>query len=157
MPTFWKKDTVWNKKPKSKTQTSPIDKDEKRAETYFSKYIRLRDCIATLRSNEVFKCCSCWKITLFKNWDAGHFISRMHKNTKFDERNCFGQCKTCNRYQQGNWDKMYEHIKKLYGQETIDELLEKSREIVRYQDYGMIADEYRNKYKILLKSCDKSI
>lgn len=59
MPTFWKKDTAWNKKPKSKVQTSPIDKDEARAWTWFSKFVRLRDCIWTTGTKEVFKCCSC--------------------------------------------------------------------------------------------------
>lgn len=148
MPTFWKKDTVWNKKTKSKVQTSPIDKDEARAWSWFSRYIRLRDCIASW-SKEVFKCCSCWQLTHFTKWDAWHFISRMHKLTKFDERNVFWQCQKCNRYQQGNWDKMYEHIKKLHWQEVIDELLAKSREIVRYQDYAELSDKYRLLYNNL--------
>lgn len=143
---YFKQSLIWNKKPKSKTQTSPIDKDEARAWSWFSKYIRLRDCIRTTGNPEVFKCCSCGSLTHFSKWDAWHFISRMHKNTKFDERNVYGQCQKCNRYQQGNWDKMYEHIKKLHGQETIDELLAKSREIVRYVDYGEISEKYRLLY-----------
>jgi len=69
--------------------------------------------------------------------------------TKFDERNVYAQCIRDNRFQSGCWDKMYEHIKKLHGQEVIDELLAKSREIVRHVDYAELADYYRIKYNSL--------
>jgi hypothetical protein len=43
MPTFWKQNLVWNKKPKTK-KSSPEDKAWKA----FSLYVRTRDCLATV-------------------------------------------------------------------------------------------------------------
>lgn len=147
--TYFKKELIWNKKAKTKVQTSPIDRDEDRAWWWFSKYIRLRDCLRTTRNPEIFKCCSCWSLTHFSKWDAGHFISRSYKSTKFDERNVYAQCQKCNRFQQGNWDKMYEHIQKLHGQEVIDELLLKKNELTRYIDYSKLSDYYRELFNSL--------
>ena len=140
---YWKQNILWNKKIKSKVQSSPIDKDEARAWTWFSRYIRLRDCLSA-GSREVFKCCSCWCLTHFSKWDAWHFISRSYAPTKFDERNVYAQCRKCNRFQQGCWDKMYEHVLKLHGQSVIDELLHKKNEIIKYIDYSSIGDYYKN-------------
>lgn len=150
--TFWKQNIVWNKKPKTKVQTSPIDRDESRAWWWFSKYIRLRDCLRTTGNPEIFKCCSCWAITHFSKWDAGHFISRSYKQTKFDERNVYAQCQKCNRYQQWCWDQMYDLILRLHGQSVIDELLQKRSEITKYIDYSMLSDHFRELFNSLSKS-----
>ncbi len=34
--------------------------------------------------------------------DCGHFHSRRNMNTRWDEENCHGQCRRCNRFEQGN-------------------------------------------------------
>ena len=138
-----------NKKPKTKRQSSPIDLAEKRAWTWFSKYIRLRDCIRTTGRKDMFKCISCGAITAFGSGDAGHFISRSYKATKFDERNVFGQCAKCNRFLQGQWDKMYEAIRDLHGQETIDDLMIQRNKLTYNVDYAELADKYRNLYNSL--------
>lgn len=146
---YFKQNLMWNKKGKTKVQTSPIDRDEDRAWWWFSKYIRIRDCIRTTWTKNIFKCCSCRSLTLFEEWDAGHFISRSYKQTKFDERNVCAQCRKCNRFQQGCWDRMYEHILKLHWQDTIDDLLKKKNEIVRYIDYAELSDKYRELFNSL--------
>lgn len=148
---YWKTQQ-WNKKPKTKVQTSPIDLAEKRAWGWFSKYIRLRDCILTTKTKVCFKCISCKKIVPFKWNDAGHFITIANKATKFDERNVHWQCATDNRYKQGCWDQMYTAILAKHWQETIDELLAMRNTIVKNVDYNALADEYRLKYNNLLKS-----
>lgn len=148
---YFKQSLIWNKKPKSKTQTSPIDKDEARAWSWFSRYIRLRDCIRTTGRIDIWKCITCNKLITFKWNDAWHWITIGNKSTKFDERNCHLQCVQDNRFKEGMKAEMYEAIRNLYGQETIDELLEKSREIVRYQDYAEIAEKYRLLYNNLKK------
>lgn len=148
---YWKTQT-WNKKPKTKVQTSPIDLAERRAWGYFSKYIRLRDCIATTNTKNCFKCISCKRITPFEKNDAGHFITIANKATKFDERNVHGQCASCNRFKQGCWDQMYTAILAKHDQATIDELLSLRFAVVKNVDYNALADEYRIKYNNLLKS-----
>jgi len=147
---YFKQSLIWNKRSKSKVQTSPIDRDEENAWRWFSKYIRLRDCMK-MGNKEVFKCVSCGVLTHFTKWDAWHFISRSYKATKFDERNVYAQCISDNRFKSWCWNEMYEHIKKLHWQEVIDELMLKSKEIVRYVDYSAIADFYRKKYNEMLK------
>lgn len=145
---YWKTQQ-WNKKLKTKVQTSPIDLAEKRAWTWFSKYVRLRDCIETTRTKVCFKCISCKKITPFVWNDAGHFITIACKATKFDERNVHAQCATCNRFQQGNWDQMYVAILEKHWQETIDELLVLRNTTVRNVDYDALSDKYRLLYNEL--------
>lgn len=139
----------WEKKPKIKVQTSPIDLIEDKAWSWFSKYIRIRDCIATTGTKICFKCISCKKITPFAKNDAGHFITIACKATKFDERNVHAQCASCNRYKQGCWDQMYTAILAKHDQETINELLALRNTIVRNIDYQSLSDKYRILYNSL--------
>lgn len=60
----------------------------------FSKYIRLRDVMP----NGYFKCISCGQIKRFDQADCGHFYSRTHMATRFDEDNCSSECSFCNRF-----------------------------------------------------------
>lgn len=149
---FWKQDMMWNKKPKAKFQTSPIDLAEDNAWTWFSRYIRLRDCLRTMWRPDIGRCISCRRIITFKGNDAGHWITIGNKATKFDEYNCYLQCASCNRFHEGMKPEMYAAMLLIHGQEVIDDLLRRSREIVRYVDYDLLADEYRMKYNSLKKS-----
>ena len=60
---FWKENTVWEKPAK---KTNPEDKVGKA----FSIYIRTRDCLATTGNVLAFKCCTCGRLSTFKNNDA---------------------------------------------------------------------------------------
>lgn len=57
----------------------------------FSKYIRLRDAMP----NGYCRCISCGQIKPFSDFDAGHFYSRKHMGTRFDEDNVWAECKYC--------------------------------------------------------------
>lgn len=57
----------------------------------FSKYIRLRDVMP----NGYFMCISCGQIKHYEQADCGHFFSRKHMATRFDEDNCSAECKYC--------------------------------------------------------------
>ncbi len=83
------------KKERLKTRSDWI----KETQIVFNKYIRMRD------SN--FECISCGSPLASEQvgggYDAGHYLSRGSKpSLRFDERNCHGQCKRCNRYLSGN-------------------------------------------------------
>lgn len=147
---YWKTQH-WQKKPKIKVQTSPIDLAERRAWGWFSKYIRLRDCIATTNTKVCFKCISCKKITPFEGNDAGHFITIANKATKFDERNVHAQCSQCNRFKQGCWDQMYTAILAKHDQATIDDLLALRFALTKNVDYSELSDKYRLLYNNLKK------
>ena len=66
----------------------------KKLERLFSLYIRLRDAMP----NGYVRCISCGKIKTFDDVDCGHFYSRTHMSTRFDEDNCNAECKFCNRF-----------------------------------------------------------
>lgn len=60
----------------------------------FSLYIRLRDVMP----NGYVRCISCGKIKKFEDVDCGHFHSRRHMSTRYDEDNCSAECRYCNRF-----------------------------------------------------------
>ena len=79
-------------KKKSKKPTVTVLK--KKLDTIFSKYIRLKDANA-------LGFVDCYTCGITKQWQkdgmqAGHFMSRKHTITRYDERNVKPQCYTCN-------------------------------------------------------------
>lgn len=66
----------------------------KKLDRVFALYIRLRD----IMPNGYVKCISCGKIKRFEDVDCGHFHSRRHMATRFDEDNCHAECKYDNRF-----------------------------------------------------------
>ena len=89
------------KKPKKKPLFEKTETKAKRRpnliaklDKVFSLYIRLRDSMP----NGYFKCISCGQIKRFDQADCGHFYSRTHMATRFDEENCSSECSFCNRF-----------------------------------------------------------
>lgn len=99
----------------------------KKADKYFSEYIRLRDT----GPGGFGYCITCNKKAHISELDAGHFIDRSKKATRYNENNVNAQCITCNRFQSG---RQYEHgkaIDKKYGKGTADKLLKTSQQIIK--------------------------
>ena len=46
----------------------------------------------------MFRCISCGKIKPIEQADAGHYHSRRHMSTRFDEDNVNAECRFCNRF-----------------------------------------------------------
>ena len=63
----------------------------KKLDKYFALYIRLRDAMPS----GYFRCISCGRIKPFEESDCGHFHSRIHMATRFDEENCNAECRYC--------------------------------------------------------------
>lgn len=115
----------------------------KKADTYFSKFIRLRD--------EGKPCITCGNLR--ERMEAGHFMGRGNQATRYDEKNVHGQCSPCNRFQGG---RQYEHgqkIDQIYGEGTAHELYLKSKMLCKRTkaDFEMIAEHYKNKIDELLR------
>lgn len=104
----------------------PIPKLVKKLDDLFQMYIRERDG---------WKCCTCGKVLLKDktNMHAGHFISRRHYSTRWDDTNVHSQCAGCNLKQSfGDVETItkYESFLKLkYGASKVDDLIQKSHEI----------------------------
>jgi hypothetical protein len=116
----------------------------------FSLFIRLRDS----NLSGICVCITCGKPVFFKDCDAGHFIQRDRKATRYNTQNVHAQCKYCNRYRSGN---QYEHGKKidlLYGKDTAEKLkiLGQARGTKLSTDWLMHhIDIYKKKVDILMK------
>lgn len=118
---------------------------KKRADKYFSLYIRQRDA----DHRGLVKCCTSGKILHWKDVDAGHYISRRFEATRYDERNCHAQSKQENRFYNGNQLQHQKYIINRYGADVAEELFIKSRMkcFRKKEDYDYIADEFREKVK----------
>lgn len=94
----------------------------------FSLYIRLRDSMP----NGMCRCISCGKIKPFADMDNGHYWSRMHTGTRWDEDNCNAECAACNRMSGGEHMIGYrENLIKKIGQQRFDFLEVKAHAIVK--------------------------
>jgi 5-methylcytosine-specific restriction endonuclease McrA len=109
------------KKPSRKTIVTKLDK-------VFSEYIRRR-----YAKNNISECVTCGKKDHWKNLQAGHFMSRKHYSTRWDEENVEVQCMACNVYRYGEQYLFAKHL----GQEKADELLAKSRTMVKLKDWEL--------------------
>jgi hypothetical protein len=118
----------------------------KRIDPPFHRFIRLRD------TNEAGygKCISCDKAIHFHEGDAGHFQSRQHKATRWNEENVNLQCKSCNMWEGGN---AYEYGKAL-GTEKAEELAQLARTTYKLSDPEW-EDIYYH-YKELVEELEKT-
>lgn len=85
----------------------------------FSLFIRARD----MNEEGVSSCVTCGKLMTLKTSQCGHFISRRHYATRWEEKNCAAQCVGCNMFAQG---KQYEFglaIDSRFGVGTAQKLL----------------------------------
>jgi len=123
------------KKPTRKTLITKLDK-------VFSEYIRRR-----YAKNDIATCVTCGKKDHWKKLQAGHFMSRKHYATRWDEDNVEVQCSACNVFRYGE---QYLFAKYL-GTEKADMLLAKSRETVKFPDWEIqeMIEIYKNKIKDL--------
>ena len=108
------------RKPKTLTNL------KKELDIVFSRYIRLRNA----DDNGDAICVTCGVKNHWKKLQNGHFMSRRHSSTRWDEDNCQVQCYSCNVMQQG---KQYEYSIWL-GVELADELLALSRETRKFSN-----------------------
>ena len=121
-----------------------ISKLKKELDKWFSLYIRLRD------ANEygAVQCITCGCIKDYKKggMQCGHFQSRSHLSTRFDEVNCQPQCVGCNMFKQGEQYKFSLALDAKYGGGTAEELQLKSRQTLKIPrvEYEQKISYYKN-------------
>ena len=118
---------------------------KKRADRLFSLFIRQRDA----DGNGYCRCITCGASHHWRGIDAGHFMSRRHESTRYNEKNCNAQDKKCNLFDQG---KQFEHglaIDKKYGAGTAEKLVILSKVSCKRNayDYELIGNELLAKLK----------
>lgn len=97
----------------------------------FSLFIRLRDT----SPGGVFRCISCGRILPFAQADCGHYINRKHMSTRFDEMNCNAQCRSRNRFDEGNIQGYRQGLIRKYGERNVILLEIKKHQVRKYSDF----------------------
>ena len=111
----------------------------------FSKYIRQRDLI----NGEYFRCCSCGQLKPYEQADAGHFINRRWMATRWREDNVHAQCRSCNRFDEGNAVGYTMFMIEKYGKEHVEYLQAIKNAGCKYSEFELqvLIDEYKIKLK----------
>lgn len=112
----------------------------KKLDQVFSLYIRLR-----YAKNEIAECYTCGKKDHYKKLQCGHFMSRKHYATRWDELNCQVQCYSCNVMRYGEQYKFGLKLAKEIDKDLPEKLLAKTRNTVKYSDIDLL--EMINLYK----------
>lgn len=109
----------------------------------FSEYIRRRDS----DQNGYIRCISCGKIVHWKESDCGHYINRKHSSTRYDENNCNAQCRSCNRFDEGNIQGYRKGLIQKYGEYETELLEIKKHNHCKLGQFELnaLGAEYRNK------------
>jgi len=110
------------KKPTRKSLVTKLD-------TVFSQYIRRRYAV-----NDIAECITCSKKDHYKKLQCGHFMSRRHYSTRWDENNVGVQCYGCNITNQGQQYIFSQYL----GDKISENMYIKSKQIVKFVDADLI-------------------
>ena len=112
----------------------------KKLDTVFSQYIRLKNSVDGKAT-----CFTCGKVDEWKKLQNGHFQSRKHYSTRWDETNVQTQCSGCNVFRYGEQFKFGMYLEQAYGNGAAEEMHNKSREITKFSDIQLLEKiEYYN-------------
>ena len=96
-----------------------ISKLKKELDKWFSLFIRLRDAT----DEGLCQCFTCGKVSHYKSgMQNGHFQSRKHLATRWNQENCQVQCVGCNMFKAGEQYKFSIALDGKYGEGTAEEL-----------------------------------
>jgi len=105
-----------------------ISKLKKELDKFFSLFIRLRDAT----DEGLVQCFTCGKVSHYKSgMQNGHFQSRKHLATRWDEENCQVQCVGCNMFKAGEQYKFSVALDSKYGEGKAEELEFLARTIMK--------------------------
>ena len=127
-----------------------ISKLKKELDKWFSLYIRLREAT----SEGLVQCFTCGKVAGYRDgMQCGHFQSRGHMATRFDETNCQVQCIKCNMFRQGEQYKFALGLDAKYGEGTAEELQWKAKIITKFTrvDYEESISYYKDAVNNLIE------
>ena len=127
-----------------------ISKLKKELDKWFSLFIRLR--FATKEG--ACQCFTCGKVGHYKKLQCGHFQSRRHHATRWNETNCQVQCVKCNMFSgSGEQWKFGHRLDNKFGEGTAQELEFLSKQITKVSrsDYEEKISYYKDAVNKLKK------
>ena len=137
------------KRKRSEKKSPSLSALVERLDKVFSKYIRLRDAMPS----GLFRCISCGKIKPIEQADCGHFHSRTHMSTRFDEDNCHAECRYCNRFSADHLIGYRENLIKKIGEQRFKLLDIKAHETKKWSHFEL--EQLTKYYKSLVKKLQK--
>ena len=113
----------------------------KKLDAIFSQYIRKKNAV-----NEIATCFTCGKKDHWKKLQNGHFQSRKHYSTRWDEINCQVQCAGCNVFKYGEQYKFSVNLDAKYGEGTAERLSIKAQQIIKLSNFEIedMIKRYKN-------------
>lgn len=115
------------KKPKRSTLV-------KKADAIFSQFIRQRNA----DDNGMTECFTCGKQDHWKKLQCGHFMSRKHYATRWNEKNCQVQCAGCNVFRYGEQYTFGRNLDAYIKDGLAEELNLLSHKIVKYDNNDLL-------------------
>lgn len=116
------------RKPSRKTLVNKADK-------VFSEYIRRRYA----DDNGMTECFTCGKKDHWKKLQCGHFQSRKHYATRWNEDNCQVQCAGCNVFRYGEQYTFGRNLDIYVREGLAEELNILSNKIVKYDNHDLMS------------------
>lgn len=115
----------------------------KKLDAVFSQYIRQSNSV-----NEIATCFTCGKKDHYKKLQNGHFQSRRHYSTRWDETNCQVQCAGCNVFRFGEQFIFSQNLDNKFGEGTARRLHIKAQQTIKFADFEL--EEMINHYNGLV-------
>ena len=115
----------------------------KKLDAVFSQYIRQSNSV-----NEIATCFTCGKEDHWKKLQNGHFQSRRHYATRWDETNCQVQCAGCNVFRFGEQFIFSQNLDNKFGEGTARGLHTQAQQTIKFADFEL--EEMINHYNGLV-------
>ena len=88
----------------------------------------LRKLLLKVAGDHYVRCITCSHIAPAKHLQVGHWIGRSKLATRYDLKNVSLQCQTCNYWHSGRPKEFEQALRKMWGDEEIDQMLERSNQ-----------------------------
>jgi hypothetical protein len=153
-PQYQRKKKRQGPRTKPKNQWTKAEWIEWAAWPIFSKFIRLRDCLATTGTLTHGVCITCGRRYPFSKLQAGHFLPGRMDTVLFDEESVNAQCYRCNVVLAGMWPSYYRIMQERHGQDWIEHKIEEwieDAEVLTINDLRATTALYTMKYNKLMK------
>lgn len=132
-----------------RASSNKIPSAVRKLDTVFSEFIRLRD--SKPYGFQAFRCIACGQIKPFEQMDCGHFVGRTHMATRFNEDNCHGECRACNRMSADHMIYYQRNLVEKIGQERVDLVLALGRQSKKWSAWELeqLTEYYKQQIKLL--------
>ena len=90
---------------------------------------------------------------MFDTCDAGHYVNRKHMSLRFDEKNVNAQCRSCNRFDEGNVQGYRRGLIEKYGEKATEMLEIKKFNTCHLSEVEL--DLLISEYKLKLKQIEQ--